>query len=405
MPWVTGPEAVNTVANFQRACGLRPDGTASNKFLYYYFKISSAAGEEIYSLMPLLFWVSFPVGLSFLTNFLVLQLAGQLTKEFFMLPRPRTADYPACKNPIVKLDRSYDTEYGLPSTHTIAGMLPTVVMLILQRHGVPVEPQAWVGGAVYFLSVALSRLYLGVHSVYDLLAGALLGVSGILFLHLCGDSIDVVLYQHETYAVPLQALCLFLFLFAYPRRGPWSVSWGTSAQIMGPFVGLAGAMWYMFNVDRGLLDVLLQASLIAPRPHLLHTHSEPLSLASPMSFVSYCVQVEPGTHWRNDGPASFWSLSWQTVALRLLVSFALMGLTKVLSKALPNMLLCWASQRGLLASVPKQQECDCFGNIVPIHKRYSVEVTTRMINYAFSGVVCVAVCPVVWLLLPQLPSA
>ena len=37
----------------------------------------------------------------------------------------------------------------------------------------------------------------GVHSVYDLLAGAILGVTLMSLLHVYGDALDVVLYQYS----------------------------------------------------------------------------------------------------------------------------------------------------------------------------------------------------------------
>jgi len=159
MPVVTGPHSIEMVANFQRMCGLTAHGKATNLFLDSYFRLASTCGEEIFLLMPLLFWCALPVAVPFLTNFLVMQICGQLAKDFFRLPRPVSPkDSP---NPIIKLDKTFETEYGLPSTHTIAGLLPLTTMLILLRHGVEISARAWGVGVVYWVSVALSRLYLG----------------------------------------------------------------------------------------------------------------------------------------------------------------------------------------------------------------------------------------------------
>jgi membrane-associated phospholipid phosphatase len=228
------------VANFQRFCGLQADGKVTNKFLNVYFRVASTAGEEIFTLMPLVFWLAFPVAISFLTNFLILQIAGQLTKDFFRLPRPISP--PGCKNPIIKLDNHFDTEYGLPSTHTIAGLLPATTMLILLRHGVPISTPAWIAAVIYWISVALSRLYLGVHSVYDVIAGALLGTTLTAVLHAYGDALDVLFYQCAD-ALWVQFALLGLYFAAYPRSGPWSASFGTAAQMMGPFFGCGVSLW------------------------------------------------------------------------------------------------------------------------------------------------------------------
>ena len=50
----------------------------------------------------------------------------------------------------------------------------------------------------------------GVHSVYDLIAGAILGVTMMLFLHSYGDSLDVLLYQYSG-AIYVQLLLLMVY--------------------------------------------------------------------------------------------------------------------------------------------------------------------------------------------------
>lgn len=111
--------------------------------------------------MPLLIWLAFPVAVPFVTNFMVLLIVGQLAKDCLMLPRPLSPPTCPAEERVVKLDSRFETEYGMPSTHTISGFLPQVVMLALSRLcGVEFSAAAWAVSAVYTSSVALSRLYL-----------------------------------------------------------------------------------------------------------------------------------------------------------------------------------------------------------------------------------------------------
>jgi membrane-associated phospholipid phosphatase len=117
--------------------------------------------------LPLLFWFSIDIAIPFLTHFGVMLTVGQIMKDLLRLPRPParilkaitndssrdtaevTTTYTA--NPsdnkssngetnedekclgVIKLENHFETEYGLPSTHTMSGMLPFVILLEIQR--------------------------------------------------------------------------------------------------------------------------------------------------------------------------------------------------------------------------------------------------------------------------------
>ncbi len=119
-PFVESEFSNMLVAKFQRMCGLQADGKVTNLFWNYLFRLASTTGEEIFFLMPVLCWIAFPIFLSFGTNFIVILMIGQLLKDFIMLPRP-IGNCPKWK--IVKLDDHFETEFGMPSTHTMTGDL------------------------------------------------------------------------------------------------------------------------------------------------------------------------------------------------------------------------------------------------------------------------------------------
>ena len=243
---ITSEHSTNLVANFQRLCGITIHGKITNRFIFMYFKIASALGDECFYLMPGLFWLAFPLAIPFVTNFLVLLLMGQLTKDLFRLPRPIVNKDSSSRssNPLIVLDMSYETEYGLPSTHTMSGLLPIALLLSYSRHS-DMQPSwsAWLLCAIYAISVALSRLYLGVHSICDIIGGAALGGGLIIILHIYGDVLDTILYQ-QWYSIFIILGSTVIFTTSYPgTRSSWTASYGTSAEVFGAWLGLSLAMW------------------------------------------------------------------------------------------------------------------------------------------------------------------
>lgn len=259
LPLIESDHSNMMVAQFQRYTGLQSNGKVTSRFLNYTFRLASTTGEEIFGAMPLLFWYALPLSLPFATNFVFLILIGQLIKDSVMLPRPvGNCD----KWKIVKLDPTFDTEFGMPSSHTMTGYLPVVVVQTFARLGYPIPLWAWATCIVYLILVGLSRLYLGVHSVYDVVGGALLG----LLIILATDRIDS-LFSSTVYTGPYGiyiTLSLFLlFVTVYPKpTKAWSASYGTSAQVFGTWMGVSSTIWWIFNVSTTLRDVLVYVSLV-----------------------------------------------------------------------------------------------------------------------------------------------
>jgi hypothetical protein len=76
------PLSNQLIRNLQVACGVRGDNDNSHeKTLWFaYFKFSSMLGEEIYSLIPILYWGGLFIGPAYALNFCCLCLGGQLFK-------------------------------------------------------------------------------------------------------------------------------------------------------------------------------------------------------------------------------------------------------------------------------------------------------------------------------------
>ena len=88
LPLVSHRFSNKFVSDFQSFCGLRADGNVQNKPLYFFFKTASLTGEEIFALLPILYWFAIPLGFPLGTNFGFILTIGQITKDLLLLPRP-----------------------------------------------------------------------------------------------------------------------------------------------------------------------------------------------------------------------------------------------------------------------------------------------------------------------------
>ena len=81
-------------------------------------------------------------------------------------------------------------------------------------------------GTLATLSCALSRLYMGVHSIYDVIFGLFLAAVLQYFVLIpYGEDMDAFLYQNDK-GIIATLLILLWFTTLYPKTAPWSASWG-----------------------------------------------------------------------------------------------------------------------------------------------------------------------------------
>jgi membrane-associated phospholipid phosphatase len=279
-PSVLSPTSNLLIVKFQQLCGISKSGTVNNTLLYYFFKFSSSLGEDMLY-FPLLYWFYFDIGKSFGTNFLCLLLTGQIVKDLIHLPRPPTQfkikleEGISDKNEkvltdidgfqtltIAKLEHHFGTEYGFPSTHTLCGLIPTAIVLTAYRKGAiesSLLPSCLRGSALFLLCVACSRLYVGVHSICDLLGGFTIGLFVLATTYYGSDAFDELVYEHK-FGLVFVFCFVIHFVVAYPRTTPWRASFGTASLIVGIWTGIAVSLWYGYNVNPNVLSLLRQSS-------------------------------------------------------------------------------------------------------------------------------------------------
>jgi hypothetical protein len=349
---VSGDDSNQQIVHFQRICGVQLDGKTTNKTLNIFFRAASACGEEIFSLMPVMIWFAYPLSHSFLTNFVFLLLVGQIVKDVFKLPRPSSNG-----TGILKLgDQHFETEYGFPSTHTMTGFLPLSVVLYFLRHGTVIGYDVWVVCSLYIISIALSRLYLGVHSVVDVSAGLILGASLTVMLHCFGDNYVDYFIFYRVEGILVIAAATLTFLLFYPRPRPWRAGFGTSAQILGSWIGGAVSMWYLQHIQPDLLLIMQNNSFIEEVPQ--------------QSSAPANNNVVFEYHW---------NFSRKSLYI-LFVSLILVAVSKFLVKYMALKFFSFLAEKVAFFRPHPLEKTDSLGNEVPVSKAYSVEVPVRYNN-------------------------
>ena len=101
-----------------------------NKLLYYLFWFGTSLGNEIFyiTFFPICIWNFDVYCVSRACFFWCLYMyVGQVAKEIFKLPRPASP-------PVVRMEKHLDQEYGLPSTHAMAGTgIPFTMLLLISN--------------------------------------------------------------------------------------------------------------------------------------------------------------------------------------------------------------------------------------------------------------------------------
>lgn len=206
--------------------------------LYLAYFGAFLGNEEFYlTFFPFCIWnVDFLVVRQVAMLWAIVMYLGQATKDYLRWPRP------PCP-PVVRLETSYIQEFSMPSTHAMAGTAIPLYLayLAIERYQIPFPVAATVA-VLWFSITCFSRLYLGVHSILDLLAGFLYSL--LIFLTFLRYVEDYDFYQQtHPFAVPaVMAAALMLCTVCYPDSHKNS-SKGDAVQIVAALAGVTMGAW------------------------------------------------------------------------------------------------------------------------------------------------------------------
>lgn len=225
-----------------------------NKFLFYLFTFGTELGNEMFFIVffPFVFWnIDALVSRRLIVVWAWNLFVGQSTKDMVRWSRPASP-------PVVKVEVFYNSEYSMPSTHAMTGTAIPFCLFML-TYG------RWQYTFLFGLCVALSwsvlvcvsRVYMGMHSILEVITGFLYSLLILAFFHPILDKIDNF-YMTDHYA-PLVIIVshVSLGLVAFSLDS-WSTSRGDTAQALGTGVGIALATHVNYQLGL-LLDVPLSS--------------------------------------------------------------------------------------------------------------------------------------------------
>eukprot|EP00047_Mylnosiga_fluctuans_P015628 m.48014 g.48014 ORF g.48014 m.48014 type:complete len:424 (-) comp6012_c0_seq1:76-1347(-) len=252
---------------FQKVCGVRPrrkektengEGSAAsdtpdyaeawrdpsapmlmrvwNAILSLIFHIGSMLGSEIIyiTFFPFMFWNIEPaLGRRLVYLWAIQMYFGQGLKDHLKLPRPWHV------NPRVRsLESDFAAEYGFPSTHTMAIMGQAVIVVVYTYRedyaGNGQYPLLFASFIAFMttLVTALSRVYMGVHSIPDIIGGVVITFA-TLWTYLSFDNyLDLWLMENGE-ALYIPTLFFVGLLLVYPRPRTFTQTYGDTAMIAG----------------------------------------------------------------------------------------------------------------------------------------------------------------------------
>ncbi|XP_054261167.1 sphingosine-1-phosphate phosphatase 1-like [Macrosteles quadrilineatus] len=225
----------------------QPSYVITNKFWYYFFLFGTYLGDEVFyaSFIPFWFWnIDGAVGRRIVMVWTIIMYLGQGIKDIVCWPRPVSP-------PVFRLQKKWSLEHGMPSTHAMVGIaIPfSVIIYTMNRYQYPVA--LGVAMAVCWCAViSLSRIYLGMHSVLDVVVGLVLAIALMVPVVPIVDTVDFILITNRWSPVALILASIPMIAF-YPTTTHWTPTRGDTTTILGFCAGLYIGAWT--NYHRGVM--------------------------------------------------------------------------------------------------------------------------------------------------------
>ena len=165
---------------------------------------------------------------------------GNATKDALCLPRPHALSKAVRVITHTADGRENAEEYGLPSTHVANCITFFAFALANAPPALRASPWAWAALAAWTLLVAVGRLYLGMHSPLDLVAGGVVGATALAIWWPLHEAWEAWLLAAGAWRVALvHAGGCVLMACCYPRPPAATPSFSFVTFFSGVTAGIA----------------------------------------------------------------------------------------------------------------------------------------------------------------------
>lgn len=220
------------------------DYIVTNKFWYYLFVFGTELGDEIFyaSFIPFWFWnIDGAVGRRVVMVWTMIMCIGQGIKDIVCWPRPASP-------PVCRLQQKWALEYGMPSTHAMVGIsIPfSVVLYTMQRYEYPVS----IGFIIAFLwcaVISVSRLYLGMHTVLDVIVGLLLASLLMIPIVPLVDLMDSYILTSQWSPMLLIFISIAIIAY-YPKSNIWTPTRQDTTMVVSVCIGVQIGAWTNYQL-------------------------------------------------------------------------------------------------------------------------------------------------------------
>ncbi|GAB1859765.1 Sphingosine-1-phosphate phosphatase 1 [Camponotus japonicus] len=236
-----------------------PHYTITNSFWYYLFLFGTELGDEIFysSFIPFLFWnIDGAVGRRVVLVWAIVMTIGQVLKDIICWPRP------ACP-PAVRLQNKWSQEYGMPSTHAMVGFaIPFSIVLFTMNKYIYSFFVGYFIALVWCILVSMSRLYLGMHTVLDIVIGLILTIVLMIPLVPLVDITNSYIITNFWLSAILIVISIIVIVY-YPLSDKWTPTRSDTAMVVSVTAGIHMGAWLSYY------NGVLSASLISPPYHIV----------------------------------------------------------------------------------------------------------------------------------------